>query len=138
MTFKLDQRDRIVAEAQSAELARLGQTLLDASWAIDSELSGYDKDAAGYRTRNAANTDGGDNFSEADFTSARADARALLASANGLQDLLAKRVLLAEQARLTERATRVLDFETPSTVPLVKTRKTPGWAWNRLRKGARR
>lgn len=79
------------AEVQSDELGRIGRLIEDAQWALDSALSAQRKDAAGYRLRNAANRDGGESFDADELDAAVREARAILASAQPLVDLLDRR-----------------------------------------------
>lgn len=91
------------AEAQSDELGRIGKLIEDAQWALDSALSAQRKDAAGYRRANAANPDGGESFDQDELDAAVRDARAILASAQPLVDLLDRRARV-EAARAVVEA----------------------------------
>lgn len=67
-----------LAEEISDELATLTAPLEAVAWEIDAALSAIRKDAAGYRSANAANPDGGTNYTPGELEAAVKRGRQLL------------------------------------------------------------
>lgn len=73
----------ITRAEEIADQLRAFSAQVDAlAWALDSELSSLNKDAAGYRARSKANPDGGANSVPGDLEIALVKAEAFLSTAN--------------------------------------------------------
>lgn len=67
-----------LAEEQSEALGEASAILESVSWELDAALSALRKDEAGYRRKNAANAEGGDNYTPGELEEASRRARMLL------------------------------------------------------------
>lgn len=73
------------------------------AWELDSTLSGINKDAAGYRLKNAANLTGGPNYIKGELETAVGRAKEVMDACKPLQELALR--WAAEEAALDAKPT---------------------------------
>jgi hypothetical protein len=76
-----------IAEGQTNALTDLSEVIEQVQWDLDAALSAIHKDEVGYRRKNAANHEGGDNYAEGELEDASRRARQLLLALSPVAEL---------------------------------------------------